>query len=106
MNRSDAVLRDGSSAPRIREPVRDDRLYRSNRIRVMLAITIGYGLIYIAGSALGVVKKPLIDQGIFTPPNSARSGRRCSTPMRSASSPTVSSLTHAEYPALPRGRSC
>ena len=44
-----------------------DRLYRSNRVRVMLAITIGYGLIYTCRLALGVVKKPLIDQGIFTP---------------------------------------
>jgi OPA family sugar phosphate sensor protein UhpC-like MFS transporter len=44
-----------------------DRLYRSNRIRVMLAITIGYGLIYMCRLAIGVVKKPLIDQGIFTP---------------------------------------
>ena len=33
----------------------------------MLAITIGYALIYTCRLALGVVKKPLIDGGIFTP---------------------------------------
>jgi len=57
----------GAEAPRIGDPLQIDRLYRSNRIRVMLAITIGYGLIYTCRLALGVVKKPLIDQGIFTP---------------------------------------
>ena len=57
----------GPEAPRIGDPSRIDRLYRSNRIRVMLAITVGYGLIYTCRLALGVVKKPLIDQGIFTP---------------------------------------
>ncbi|WP_428152382.1 MFS transporter [Brevundimonas sp.] len=44
-----------------------DTLYRRYRLRVMIAITAGYGLIYICRLALGVVKKPLIDQGVFTP---------------------------------------
>jgi OPA family sugar phosphate sensor protein UhpC-like MFS transporter len=33
----------------------------------MLAITLGYGLIYTCRLALGVVKKPLIDAGVFSP---------------------------------------
>ena len=57
----------GSNAPPLTEADEVDRLYRSNRIRVMLAITIGYGLIYMCRLAIGVVKKPLIDEGIFTP---------------------------------------
>jgi OPA family sugar phosphate sensor protein UhpC-like MFS transporter len=57
----------GPNVPRLTEADEVDRLYRSNRIRVMLAITIGYGLIYMCRLAIGVVKKPLIDQGIFTP---------------------------------------
>ena len=57
----------GPDAPLLTEADEVDRLYRSNRIRVMLAITIGYGLIYMCRLAIGVVKKPLIDQGIFTP---------------------------------------
>ncbi|KAF1693099.1 MFS transporter [Pseudoxanthomonas koreensis] len=42
-------------------------LFRKHRIRVMLAITLGYGLIYTCRLALGVVKKPLIDAGVFSP---------------------------------------
>ena len=57
----------GPSAPPLTDAGEVDRLYRRNRIRVMLAITIGYGLIYTCRLAIGVVKKPLIDQGIFTP---------------------------------------
>ena len=57
----------GPSAPPLTDAGEVDRLYRSNRIRVMLAITVGYGLIYMCRLAIGVVKKPLIDQGIFTP---------------------------------------
>jgi OPA family sugar phosphate sensor protein UhpC-like MFS transporter len=57
----------GPNAPLLTEADEVDRLYRSNRVRVMLAITIGYGLIYMCRLAIGVVKKPLIDEGIFTP---------------------------------------
>ena len=53
--------------PRIEDPARIDELYRRNRIRVMLAITFGYAFIYMCRLAIGVVKKPLIDGGIFTP---------------------------------------
>jgi OPA family sugar phosphate sensor protein UhpC-like MFS transporter len=41
-------------------------LYRQQRFRVMTAITIGYGLSYTCRLTLGVVKKPLIDAGIFS----------------------------------------
>ena len=57
----------GPEAPRLENPAEIERLYRSNRVRVMLAITAGYGLIYTCRLAIGVVKKPMIDQGIFTP---------------------------------------
>ncbi|MEZ5531291.1 MAG: MFS transporter [Steroidobacteraceae bacterium] len=54
-----------------REPLADtaqvDALYRRHRLRVMIAITIGYGLVYTCRLALSVVKKPLIDAGIFSP---------------------------------------
>jgi OPA family sugar phosphate sensor protein UhpC-like MFS transporter len=43
-----------------------DALYRRNRIRVMLAITLGYGFIYTCRLGISIVKKPLIDQGIFS----------------------------------------
>jgi OPA family sugar phosphate sensor protein UhpC-like MFS transporter len=65
-----SVLRHFATGPDA-EPLTDrhriDSLYRRHRLRVMLAITAGYGLIYTCRLALGVVKKPLIDGGIFTP---------------------------------------
>jgi OPA family sugar phosphate sensor protein UhpC-like MFS transporter len=57
----------GADAAPITDTQEVDRLYRRNRFRVMVAITLGYGLIYTCRLALGVVKKPLIDSGIFTP---------------------------------------
>ena len=55
----------GADAPPITDRDRIDAIYRTHRLRVMLAITLGYGLIYTCRLALGVVKKPLIDSGIF-----------------------------------------
>ena len=43
-----------------------DQLYKKHRIRVMLAITLGYGFIYTCRLGLSIVKKPLIDAGIFS----------------------------------------
>ena len=43
-----------------------DNQMRRHRIRVMLAITVGYGMYYTCRLGLSVVKKPLIDEGIFT----------------------------------------
>ena len=43
-----------------------DKLYKRQRLRIMLAITLGYGVVYTCRLALSVVKKPLIDGGIFT----------------------------------------
>ena len=57
----------GAASPRIEDSGRVDQLYRRYRVRVMLAITFGYAFIYMCRLAIGVVKKPLIDQGIFTP---------------------------------------
>jgi OPA family sugar phosphate sensor protein UhpC-like MFS transporter len=47
-------------------PANIDSLYRKHRIRVMLAITFGYGFIYTCRLGLSIVKKPLIDNGIFS----------------------------------------
>ena len=43
-----------------------DAQYRRHRLRVMLAITLGYALIYTCRLAISMVKKPLIDGGTFT----------------------------------------
>ena len=36
-------------------------------MRVLIAITVGYAIAYTCRLALSVVKKPLIDEGIFSP---------------------------------------
>ena len=44
-----------------------DADYRRYRMAVIVAITLGYGISYTCRLAINVVKKPLIDGGIFTP---------------------------------------
>ncbi len=60
-------LATGADKPLLEDQGLIDRLYKRHRLRIMLAITIGYGLVYTCRLALSVVKKPLIDGGIFTP---------------------------------------
>ena len=68
MSTSRAVLAWFSTGPDLPETGADvDARYRSIRVRVMVAITLGYALIYTCRLALGVVKKPLIDAGVFSP---------------------------------------
>jgi OPA family sugar phosphate sensor protein UhpC-like MFS transporter len=43
-----------------------EKTYRRQRLRIMLAITLGYGFIYTCRLGLSIVKKPLIDGGIFS----------------------------------------
>jgi OPA family sugar phosphate sensor protein UhpC-like MFS transporter len=57
----------GPDRPLISDPATIDALFRQHRFRVMLAVTLGYGVIYTCRLALGVVKKPLIDSGVFGP---------------------------------------
>lgn len=45
---------------------RIDTEFRRHRIRVMLAITLGYGFIYTCRLGLSIVKKPVIDSGVYT----------------------------------------
>ncbi len=61
------ALASGADRPPIQDQLLINRLYKRHRMRIMLAITIGYGLVYTCRLALSVVKKPLIDGGIFTP---------------------------------------
>ena len=61
------VFATGPDRPLIPDQQRIDTLFRSYRMRVMLAITVGYAFAYTCRLALSVVKKPLIDEGIFSP---------------------------------------
>ncbi len=56
----------GKDKPLIQDQTEIDRLYQRNRISIMLAIALGYGFAYTCRLALSVVKKPLIDGGIFS----------------------------------------
>jgi OPA family sugar phosphate sensor protein UhpC-like MFS transporter len=57
----------GPDAPLLGDQGAIDTLYKRHRFRIMVAITLGYGLSYTCRLALGMVKKPLIDAGIFSP---------------------------------------
>jgi OPA family sugar phosphate sensor protein UhpC-like MFS transporter len=57
----------GADAPPLADGSGVDALFRRNRLLIMIAVTGGYGLAYTCRLALGVVKKPLIDAGVFTP---------------------------------------
>ena len=56
----------GPDQPLLSDPKEIDRLFRFHRIRIMAAITLGYGFAYTCRLALSVVKKPLIDSGVFS----------------------------------------
>ncbi len=62
-----AAFATGPAAPALASPAEVDALYRRHRRRVLFAITIGYAVAYTCRLALSVVKKPLIDEGIFSP---------------------------------------
>lgn len=56
----------GPDRPLLEDRAEIDRFYRRCRLSVMLSITLGYGIAYTCRLGLSVVKKPLIDGGIFT----------------------------------------
>jgi OPA family sugar phosphate sensor protein UhpC-like MFS transporter len=56
----------GADKPLLSDQREIDRLYKRYRITVMTWITLGYGVAYTCRLGLSVVKKPLIDGGIFT----------------------------------------
>lgn len=57
----------GGAAPALTDAGQIEQLYRRHRFRVLMAITVGYAFAYTCRLALSVVKKPLIDEGIFSP---------------------------------------
>jgi MFS transporter, OPA family, sugar phosphate sensor protein UhpC len=57
----------GPDAPPITDAGQVDQLYRYYRRNILFIIIFAYGLGYVCRLALNVVKKPLMDAGIFTP---------------------------------------
>ncbi len=66
MNRILRFFTTGIEQPLIKDKITVDRLFKKYRLSVMLAISIGYGLAYTLRLALNMVKKPILDAGIFT----------------------------------------
>jgi OPA family sugar phosphate sensor protein UhpC-like MFS transporter len=62
-----AAFATGPDAPALGDRGQVDRLFRRHRTRILVAITIGYAFAYTCRLALSVVKKPLIDAGVFSP---------------------------------------
>ncbi|MBN1543353.1 MFS transporter [candidate division KSB1 bacterium] len=56
----------GTEKPQIQDKEKIDRMYRHNRLAIMLCISVGYGIAYTCRLGLSVVKKPLIDNNIFS----------------------------------------
>lgn len=56
----------GSDRPQIKDEMTVNSLYKKYRLKVMLAITVGYGLAYPLRLALSAMKKDLIDEEIFS----------------------------------------
>ena len=66
MNRLLRFFATGEDQPIDRAPAEINRLFKRYRASIMAAITVGYGFSYTCRLALSVVKKPLIDTGMFT----------------------------------------
>jgi len=57
----------GPDKPALTDTAEIDRLYRYHRRNIVFIITLCYGLGYVCRLALNVVKKPLMDAGLFSP---------------------------------------
>lgn len=66
MNKILKFFASGKVAPQIGDEKSVNSLYKKYRLRVMLAITVGYGLAYPLRLALSAMKKDLIDGNIFS----------------------------------------
>jgi len=66
MNKIFRFFTTGEDKPLIQDKSIIDRLYKKYRLSVMLTITVGYGFAYPLRLALNMVKKPILDAGIFT----------------------------------------
>ncbi len=57
----------GPDAPRLTDQAEIDRQFHDHRRNIIVILTVGYGLGYVCRLAFNVVKKPIMDAGIFTP---------------------------------------
>jgi len=59
-------LKTGADQATLSDTKEINHIYRRLRTQVLLVITVGYGFVYTCRLVLSVVKKPLIDSGIFS----------------------------------------
>lgn len=57
----------GANADPLTDKDQIQQTYRKNRISVFLSITLGYAMYYVVRQGFSVVKKVLIDEGVFNP---------------------------------------
>lgn len=57
----------GKNGQQVTDTSEIDRQFRYHRRNIITVITLCYGLGYVCRLALNVVKKPLMDAGVFTP---------------------------------------
>ncbi len=55
----------GADAPPLTDEAEIKRKYKKARISVFLSITLGYAMYYVVRQGFAVVKKPLMEQGVF-----------------------------------------
>lgn len=60
-----SLFRTGSNQPLLSDAAQVRQLYKRSRISVFLSITLGYAMYYVVRQGFAVVKKPLLDAGMF-----------------------------------------
>ncbi len=59
-------LQPDSPQPQETDKTKIDKVYRKYRWSVFISTTLGYGIYYICRLGINVIKKPIIDEGLFT----------------------------------------
>lgn len=66
MNKLIGFFKTGADREQLQDNEKINNLFKKYRWQIMTAITLGYAISYTCRLALSVVKKPLIDEGIFS----------------------------------------
>ena len=62
-----SFFKTGADKPLLADAEQIRHLYKKGRISVFLSITLGYAMYYVVRQGFAVVKKPLLDGGVFDP---------------------------------------
>ena len=67
-------FKSGENLPPLADPQQVDQIYRRTRASILASVALGYGFLYTCRLPLSVVKKPLIDAGLFDAESLGRVG--------------------------------